>query len=101
MRRIRKWRQSSVVDQGVELGVAEVVAEVKAGVVVSNKALVEAEAPSILTCRQGSGQGAPCTDVGGEGLIFVQSRPRVHGRIYLPPNLQARTSETGTSSVTI
>ena len=95
MRRIRKWRQSSVVDQGVELGVAEVVAEVKAGVVVSNKALVEAEAPSILTCRQGSGQGAPCTDVGGGGLISVLSQVHAPGRMFSPPSLP---SEGPTSS---
>ena len=99
---IRRWRPCKEADLGVELGVVE--PEEDAAKVVDEDSLrtqVEVEVLNIRISPQASGMGALCTEDGGGGLIFVQSRPHVLGRTYLHPNLQTKTtSETVTSSVT-
>ena len=53
--------------------------------------------PSIQTCRQESGWGAPCTKNTGGGHTFVPNPPPVHGKIFLLQDL----IETVTSLATL
>ena len=47
----------------------------------------ETGAPNILTCPQESGQGAVTISNSGVLRTFVRNQPRVHGRMFLPRDL--------------
>ena len=65
------------------------------GVAVPQPPQPEAQARNTLIYRQGSGKGAPCTEGGGGGLIFVLSPPPARGKTS---SLQShQTNEPGTS----